>query len=128
MSNDHRANTKNVLIIEDEPILGKICARILASDGYTVALALNGSIAKSMVQNGNYDICLSDIRTPEVNGIELYKYLKEKHPLLAEKTIFMTGDITSMKVKSFLEDDRIRFIVKPFSPGELKLAISELTK
>ena len=71
-----------ILIIEDEPILGKVCARILASKGYIVKLAANGLIAKNMVEETDFDICLSDIRTPEMNGMEFYKYLKGNHPAL----------------------------------------------
>ena len=119
---------QTILIVEDEPILGKVCARILESNGYLVNLAANGTIAISMVQNTHFDICLSDIRTPEMNGIDFYKYLKEKHPRLAEKTIFMTGDVMSNEIKSFLEGNSIKFILKPFTEAELNSAVSEFIK
>lgn len=122
------SSKKKILVVEDEPILGKVCIRILASYGYAADLAANGLIAKDMVQNTRYDICLSDIRTPEMSGIELYKYLKEKQPPLAAKTIFMTGDVMNKEIKTFLEKGKIRFILKPFTQDELKSAISELAK
>ena len=121
-------NKKTVLIVEDEPILGKVCARILTAKGYDVNLAENGTSAVRMVEERNYDICLSDIRTPEMNGMEFYRYLKENYPALADNTIFMTGDVMSKDIKLFLEESGARYILKPFTETQLSAAINEQIK
>jgi len=126
---DGTKNTRyTILLVEDEPIVGKVCARILAAGGYAVTLVTNGLIAKDALRKNSFDICLSDIRTPEMNGIELFKYLTENHAELAKKTLFMTGDVLSREVKTFLEESGARYITKPFTDAQLNAAIKELTK
>ncbi|MHB8104148.1 MAG: response regulator [Dehalococcoidales bacterium] len=121
-------NKKKILVVEDEQILGRLCVKILTLDGYAVDLAVNGLVAKDMIKSNKYDICLTDIRTPEMNGMELYKYLEENHPSLAEKTIFMTGDVMNKGINAFIENNKVRCILKPFTQVELVAAIKELMK
>jgi CheY-like chemotaxis protein len=119
-------NKKKILVVEDEPILGNLCVRILKLNGYTVDLAKNGRVAKEMIQNHDYDMCLTDIRTPEMDGMELYKYLQEDRPSLAQNVIFMTGDVMSKGINTFIEKYKVRYILKPFTQGELTAVIKEL--
>ncbi len=123
-----KINKKRILVVEDEFIVGKLCVRILESGSYIVDLAKNGRIAKEMIQNNDYDICLTDIRMPEMDGMELYKYLQEKHPALAANTIFMTGDVMNKDINTFIEENKVRYILKPFTQTELNMAINELEK
>ena len=117
---------KKVLVVEDETIICRVCSRVLSSGDFSVEVAENGLVAKNKIENNHYDICLSDIRTPEMNGMELYKFLQKSFPLLAEKTMFMTGDSMSNDVKQFLEKSKTRCILKPFTPTELNSAINKL--
>jgi CheY-like chemotaxis protein len=121
-------NMKKILVIEDEPILGNLCVRILKLNGYIADLAKNGRIAKEMIQNNDYDMCLTDIRTPEMDGMELYEYLQEDRPSLAKNVIFMTGDVMSKGVNTFIEKYKVRYILKPFTQGELVAVIKVLDK
>jgi CheY-like chemotaxis protein len=116
---------KTILIVEDEPILGRVCARILEMNGYATTLVTNGLTAKNMVEKNHYDFCLSDIKTPVMNGMELYKYLKEEIPALAAKTVFMTGDVLSKDVEIFLRESNAPYILKPFTDADLTKIVSE---
>jgi CheY-like chemotaxis protein len=122
-----RESGKNyaILILEDEPILGKVCSRILAADGFSVTLASNGLLAKEQVEHKNFDFCLSDIRTPVMNGIEFYGFLIETNPALAKKTVFMTGDVMNKDIEKFLEESRARYILKPFTDAQLIKTVNE---
>jgi DNA-binding NtrC family response regulator len=119
-------NRKKVLVVEDEPIIGKVCQRALTASGFEVDMAVNGLVAKKMVGEKSYDICLSDIRTPEMNGIELYEYLEQEYPELACKLIFTTGDVLSNNVDIFLKRVKRPFLAKPFSPDELRKVIGQV--
>ncbi len=119
---------KKILVVEDELVLGKLCVRMLTSEGYIADLAANGLIAKDMVKNNTYDICVSDIRTPEMNGMELYQFLQEKYPVLAKNTLFMTGDVMNKAIHAFIEKHKVPYISKPFTKNELITAISELSQ
>jgi CheY-like chemotaxis protein len=117
---------KRVLVVEDEPIIARVCSRVLSSEGFLVDIASNGLLAKGMLQNAHYDICVSDIRIPEMSGMELFQYIKSEFATLAGNTIFISGDVLNNEVKKFLTDNPVRFLAKPFSPHELTTAISQL--
>lgn len=118
---------KKILIVEDEPIIGLVCTRVLAKHNFAVDVVENGLVAMKKLENNHYDICLSDVRIPEMNGMELYKYLKESFPLLADNTVFMTGDGVSSDIQLFMEQNNAKCILKPFTPEELDSAIGELS-
>jgi CheY-like chemotaxis protein len=118
----------SILVVEDEPILGRVCSRILTLNGYSVTLVTNGLIAKDQVEKNHFDFCLSDIKTPVMNGMELYKFLKENYPELAAKTVFMTGDVMSKDIEKFLEESNAPYILKPFTDIELIGAVSKRLK
>jgi CheY-like chemotaxis protein len=113
-----------VLVVEDEPVIGYICKKTLSNEGFEVDIALNGLLAMEMVQNNMYDLCLTDIRTPEMNGIELFAYLEEEHPDLARNVIFTTGDILSGNIEEFLDTAGRLFLPKPFTPEELREVVA----
>jgi CheY-like chemotaxis protein len=120
--NKHR---RRVLVVEDEPVISELCRRMLMAEGFDVDIAMNGSIAKKMVDDKSYDLCLSDIRTPAMDGIQLYQYLEQEHPELARRVIFTTGDVMSGSIAQFLEGIKRPFIPKPFTPDELKQVIRD---
>lgn len=117
---------KKALVIEDEPVIARVCDRVLTAEGYQVDTAVNGMIARDMVGEAKYDLFVSDIRTPEMNGIEFYWYLKENYPELANRVIFTTGDVLSDEVKAFvMKEPDVPLIPKPFTPDELRMAVRD---
>jgi CheY-like chemotaxis protein len=114
---------KNSLVIEDEPVISRICKRTLMAIGFDVEIALNGLVAKEMVDEKKYDLILSDIRTPGMNGIEFYRYLEQKHPDMISNVIFTTGDILSSNIENFLNEIQRAFLPKPFTPEQLTKVI-----
>ena len=123
MSGSERKTT--VLVIEDEPLICRVCVKTLTNEGFLVDVATNGLVAMQMADAKEYDLYFSDIRTPEMNGMEFYEYLKRKKPGLAERVIFSTGDVLSPDVKSFLSENRNPFLAKPFTPSELRTVVNQ---
>jgi len=119
------ASGKRILVVEDEPVIGRVCLRTLTAEGLEVDIASNGLVAKDMVSKKEYDLCLIDIRTPAMNGIQLYEHLKEEHPELASRAIFTTGDVLSGNIQAFLRDSAKPYLPKPFTPDELRAAVRE---
>jgi len=111
---------KKILVVEDEPSISSVFQRVLVSEGFEVEIAVNGKVAQGMIADNQYDLCLIDIRTPAMNGKELYQWLKEKYPQLASRVIFTTGDVMGSDTQSFLEQTARPFLPKPFTPDELK--------
>ena len=116
---------KRILVVEDEPFIRSLCMRVLANEGFDISVAIDGQIAEQMLDKYHYDICLVDIRTPVLNGKELYNYILEKHPYLVGGIIFTTGDIIGGDTQAFLKETGRPYILKPFAPEELRRVIKE---
>ncbi len=123
--NNFSVGTKRVLVVEDEPVISEACRRILTGEGFEVDIAVNGRVAQDILEEKQYDLCLLDIRTPEMNGIELYQWLKEKYPQQAERVIFTTGDVMGGDTITFIEQTGRPYLPKPFTPDELKATVRE---
>jgi len=64
---------KKILVVEDEPIVGRLCTRILAAEGFDVDVVNNGLSAKEVAIGSDYNLCISDIKLPGITGIQLYE-------------------------------------------------------
>ena len=122
------ARTKKILIVEDEPAICDLCCQALSSEGFEVDIAVSGEIAQDMIEKKQYDFCLIDIRAPVMNGEELYQWLRESHPALANRVMFTTGDVMSRDTLSFLEQTARPFLTKPFTLDEAKAMVREASE
>jgi len=116
---------RRILVIEDEPLIGRVCTRTLSALGFEADLATDGLRALEMARREAYDLCLSDIRTPRMNGVEFYQHLAEERPELANRIMFTTGDVLSSDVQAFLDESGAVFLAKPFTSAELRAAVSD---
>ena len=114
---------KRVLVVEDEPAIARVCVRTLTAEGFEVDIAVNGKVAYYRLDKDMYDLCLIDIRTPGMNGMELYRQLKEDCSEMTNRVIFTTGDVINGNVKVFLEETGRPFLAKPFTPQELRSVV-----
>jgi len=105
-----------------------MCQQILNKEGFRVDIAVNGIVAQNMIENRQYDICLIDIRTPQMNGAELYQWLQKKYPQLANQVIFTTGGVIDERTMPFIEQSGRLFLPKPFTPQELIAVVKEALK
>jgi DNA-binding NtrC family response regulator len=108
-----------ILIVEDEALISRVCFKTLTAVGFEVDTAKNGMVAKDKIADEYYNIIILDIRTPAMNGMELYQYLSEERPELIDNVIFTTGDILCGNVGAFLGRVDRPFLPKPFTPDEL---------
>lgn len=116
---------KRILVVEDEPAICEVCQRVLTDEGFEVDTAINGKVAQDMIEKQQYDLFLIDIRMPEMDGEELYRWLQEKDTQIASKSIFTTGSVIGEKTRSFLERVATPFLPKPFTPDELRATVRE---
>jgi len=119
------AGAKRVLVVEDEPSITEVCLRTLNREGFEVDTAANGVEAEDKIRGKDYDLVLIDIKTPEMNGKDLYHYITEKHPSLVNRVVFTTGDTMSGDTQSFLRQSGRPFLPKPFTPDELIKIVTE---
>jgi DNA-binding response OmpR family regulator len=112
-------------VVEDEPAIGSMCQRVLGREGFEVDIAVNGTLAQEMLEKKQYHICLIDIRTPKMNGVELYQWLQKKYPQMADHVVFTTGGVIDEKAIPFIEHSGRLFLPKPFTPGELTAIVKK---
>ncbi|MGB8213254.1 MAG: response regulator [Anaerolineales bacterium] len=83
------SETISILVVDDNPTMADTLADILEAKGFTVHAAASGSEALGILQEQAVDILLTDVKMPEMNGLELYRKARKIHPKLI--TIFMTA-------------------------------------
>jgi len=105
-----------------------MCQRVLTREGFEVDIAVNGKLAQDMIGKKQYHICLIDIRTPKMNGTELYHWLQKKYPQVANQVVFTTGSVLDEKTMAFIEQSGRPFLPKPFTPKELIAIVEEALK
>jgi two-component system cell cycle sensor histidine kinase/response regulator CckA len=103
-------------VVDDEESVLRIAKRILASSGYTVLTATGAS--------GAVHLLLTDVVMPTMNGRELALRLRGTFPNL--KVIYMSGYTADIIGDHGVIDEGMDFVAKPFSPGELQLAVQEM--
>jgi two-component system NtrC family sensor kinase len=114
---------RHVLVVDDEADVAETLADMLSADGHRVETAANGLRALEKLQDGGYDLILSDLKMPELDGPGLYRALVQRKSELARKVIFLTGDGLSPQIKEFLEQTHVVSLAKPFTPDEVRRAV-----
>ncbi|MGZ5279191.1 MAG: response regulator [Pseudobdellovibrionaceae bacterium] len=110
---------KHILIVEDDEAFRNLLGQILETEGFVVRYAENGLIAKTILNlNSNaFEIVLSDVRMPEMDGATLLRTVRAEHP--KTKFIVMTGFSEILEAKHAFELGADEFLPKPFKMKEL---------
>lgn len=117
---------KNILIVEDEAHLRDLLHNALTETGYQVEITSTGEDAINILDVKKFDAVISDIKMPGLDGRELYQYLQKRQGDVADKIIFMTGDVLNKETQSFLKDTNNRYIEKPFDIDVLVSMLNEV--
>lgn len=115
-----------VLVIDDEEDVADLLAEILELSGYEVMAAGSGADALRLIEHEDFDVVLSDVRMPHLDGPALYNILRERKPDLADRLAFVTGDTMSPKARRFLESTDRPYIEKPINPKEVRRLVLRL--
>jgi nitrogen-specific signal transduction histidine kinase/ActR/RegA family two-component response regulator len=117
---------KRVLVVDDEPGIASVVAEVLALDGHVVEIAAHGGEALAKVRAHTYDLILSDIRMPEVDGPNFYRALARRDPQLLPRLIFLTGDTLNASTREFLEQTGVPCVRKPFTLAEIRAVVQQI--
>ncbi|UCH51987.1 MAG: response regulator [Chloroflexota bacterium] len=110
---------RNVLIVDDEPTIRTILARILSGKGHQTHTVPNGKAALTELAKNVYDLLIVDLKMFGLSGRKLYETLNEKNPDAASKVIFITGDTMTEETNDFLVSSGRPYLAKPFSPNDI---------
>jgi len=115
-----------ILVVDDEKSIRDLLARILTRDGHRVEVAWSGSQAIHKLEETAYDIVFLDLKIPGLSGQAVYAWIKHDRPELARQTVILTGDTLGNETLSFLREERVRHLLKPFQVADLRNALREV--
>jgi two-component system NtrC family sensor kinase len=116
---------RRALVIDDERDLAELLAEMLEREGFAVEVAFDGENALAELRRRSYDLVLSDVRMPDLDGPALLRRLQSEWPAVAKRLIFITGDTVGLGTGSALDKLGRPVIEKPISPEELRRVIQE---
>ena len=117
---------RRILIVEDEPALLDLFTEAVQTLGHQPSGAAEGSEAIRLLEDGAYDLVVSDIRMPGLSGIDLYDWILAHRPDLARRVLFTTGDAHDGHTQEFLERNQLPCLPKPFDLSQFQARVEEL--
>lgn len=116
---------KAILVVDDEVEVAACLEEALALDGHRVDTAADGVSALEKLRERTYDLILTDLRMPGLDGPGLYREVQRRHPELSRRFVFLTGDALSPDTQRFLELVRAPVLNKPFALRDLREVIRQ---
>lgn len=110
-----------IMVVDDEPIVGRRLKPALEKDGYVVEVYEDGSSALARLEETVFDIVVTDVRMEDVDGIRVLEQVQEKSR--QTKVIIITGYATVEVAREALAKGAFDFIAKPFKPNDLRAVI-----
>lgn len=110
-----------ILVIDDEMIVCESCKRILEEDGYEVETALSGREAIDKMKENPFDIVLTDLKMPEIDGMEILRTFRKEYPDTI--VIMITGFSTVETAVEAMKLGAFDYIPKPFTPDEVSIVV-----
>ncbi len=111
-----------ILVVDDEQIVLNLVEDTLTDEGYDIITTSSALQAVELAKEHPFDFILTDIRMPEMNGIELVKEIHSIAPTMG--VIFMTGYANLDTAKQAIKEGAYDYIMKPFELSEIRQAIS----
>jgi DNA-binding NtrC family response regulator len=113
----------NILIVDDEQSYRQLLTLVFESDGHSIRTAANGREAVQLVAAEAPDVIVSDVRMPDMDGIEMLRAVRETHADLG--VVFMTAHASVESAREAFKLGADDFVTKPFDVEELKLIVKK---
>ena len=120
------ASQHTILIVDDEVEIRDALAEILTGARHRVVTASSGREALERMAVEHYDVILTDIRMPDLDGRALYEAIEQRWPGQAGRIVFVTGDTLASALREFVSESGRPVIEKPFLPSEVRRVVSEV--
>jgi PAS domain S-box-containing protein len=117
---------RSILIVDDESEIRETLAEILSGARNRVVTAGSGREALERMATENYDVILTDVRMPDLDGRALYQQIEQRWPGRGERVAFVTGDTLASALREFVCESGRPVIEKPFLPAEVRRVVAEL--
>ena len=115
-----------ILLVDDEQSIARAYARTLGAAGFSVETAGDGRAAAAAARDRDFDVIISDITMPEMNGLELLRAVREHD--LDVPVVLMTGGPAVDSAVRAMEYGALRYLIKPIDPGELEEVVARAVR
>src|SRR5215470_4284643 len=116
----------NIMVVDDEDIEASVIGQILTDRGFDVSVLNHPRKAVELAQKQSFDLIVSDLKMPDMDGLELLQQLRRIDP--DAPVIIMTAYATVTTAVEAMRDGAFDYIVKPFSKDELLIAVDRAIK
>jgi nitrogen fixation negative regulator NifL len=117
---------RHILVVDDEPDVAAVVCELLRRDGHVVSTAANGADALARLRAHRYDVVVSDIKMPYMDGPGLWRAVRQADPDLAARFVFFTGDTLSGATNEFLTSTGAPSLRKPFALQDVRRALEQV--
>ncbi|MEO5359814.1 MAG: NAD(P)H-dependent oxidoreductase subunit E [Nitrospirota bacterium] len=114
---------KNVLVVDDDEVIIKSCDAVLSGEGFKVTGATSSKDAMNLIDDRVFDLVITDLIMPTIDGFELIKWINEHHQYT--RVIAMTGYSSKAVLRDAIALDIMDFLPKPFFPHTLTEAVTK---
>ena len=118
-----KAGERSALVVDDEAGVREILTEILTGSGHRVVAAASGREALERMGEERFDVILTDIRMPDLDGRALYREIERRWPERAAQVVFVSGDTLTSTLRAFAEESGRPVIEKPFLPSEVRRVV-----
>lgn len=112
------AGKARILVVDDDRNIRMLNRDVLASAGYEVDSAEDALCALELLRLSRYDLVITDVHMPELNGIDFYTRAISDYPGLKDGFLFITGDTTS-RIRDEIKRLDKKCLTKPFKIADL---------
>lgn len=116
----------SILVVDDELLIRDLLYDFFVEQGWRITIAENGQQALNALAGQNYDLVLTDLKMPEMDGMELIRTLRQRHPGIP--VMIMTGFPSVDSAVEALREKVADYIVKPFNINQLYKIASSVAK
>ncbi len=120
------ATAARVLVIDDEPAVGRSIALLLSPDYDVTPVTRARDALERLTAGERFDAIVCDVLMPEMSGIDLYQQLARTAPELLPRVVFLTGGAFTPQAQDFLATAHRPHVDKPFTEGALRRAIESV--
>ncbi|MGK9171563.1 response regulator [Inquilinus limosus] len=123
-----RSLSGQILVVDDEEELAELIAERLAGDGLEIDIATSGAAAIELIRARAYDVLITDLRMPDMDGAQLIAEVERIAPALLHRSIVVTGDALGAELDAAITDRRLPVLEKPLDFDTLRGAVRRLLR
>jgi len=115
---------QRILVIDDEPVIGLSCKRILGPEGHQVEFCEDPHAGLRTALSGDFDVILLDLMMPGIHGLEILKQVRAAG--VASEVVVITGHSTVESAVEAMKQGAADYVSKPFSPSQLQVVLKRV--